>query len=213
MTLSFEDFGPRLVAAGTVALVVGFFPANLLVILGVPHLASSRKFLLSLVSGLTALGLADLGEDKAQWLVLSRIILAGAVVGIIFYDWQYLIIPDVLTALIVIAALLVVLPNGQIISGLVGATICAGLLALVAAAWKSVRGMEGLGFGDVKLAGALGLLLGVQAGLWAIAAASISASFWALWRQRRGPSGQVQKIPLGAFLGISGLVLSIVVRP
>lgn len=213
MTPSFETLAVGLAIAGIMALVVVRFPANLLSILGVPRLSRSEQSLLAGATTMAAIGIALLKPGDGPLLVASRAILTGAVVGIMFYDWRYLIIPDVLSAMIVLAALLAVGPKGQVMSGLAGAAICAGLLALVARAWKSIRGIEGLGFGDVKLAGALGLLLGAQIGLWAIAAASISASLWALWRLRKGAPDVPLKIPLGAFLGLSGLFFSVMVSP
>lgn len=213
MTPSSETLALGLAVAGIMALVVVRFPANLLSILGVPRLSPSEQGLLAAATAMAVIGLALLEAGDGPLLVASRAILAGAVVGIMFYDWRYLIIPDVLSAMVVLAAILAAGPKGQVMSGLVGAVICAGLLALVARAWKSIRGIEGLGFGDVKLAGALGLLLGAQIGLWAIAAASISASLWSLWRLRKGTPDEPLKIPLGAFLGLSGLLFSVVVSP
>ena len=88
-----------------------------------------------------------------------------------------------------------------------GAGLCAGLLAVVAWAWKKARGGDGLGQGDIKLAGAFGLILGVQGGLWLIIGGASSGALWAVAMMRLKPDAQPPLIPFGMFLSLCGLGL------
>lgn len=60
------------------------------------------------------------------------------------------------------------------------------------------RGFDGLGFGDVKLAGAGGLLLGMEGFAWALLLASLAGLVAALAVRVRGKT--IEKVPFGAFL-------------
>ena len=102
---------------------------------------------------------------------------------------------------------LVLWRGGLIVPSLLGAALCAGLLATVAFAWKKTRGGEGLGQGDIKLAGAFGLILGVQGGLWLIIGAASSGALWGLTMMRLRSGSQPALIPFGLFLSACGLGL------
>jgi leader peptidase (prepilin peptidase)/N-methyltransferase len=130
-------------------------------------------------------------------------------VGIVYYDGRYQIIPDVLTAAVAISAGLTLWQDQQWMAHLLGAVICGGLMALVAWVWKRTKGLDGLGFGDVKLMAALGLLLGPERGMWVLSSAALAGAVWGLALQRlRGRGQEVTdapiKIPLGLFLALAG---------
>lgn len=137
---------------------------------------------------------------------LALSLTAGACTAIAYYDANFLIIPNTFSVMIAIAALLL-WGGGHIVPSLLGAGLCAGLLATVAWAWKKTRGGEGLGQGDIKLAGALGLVLGVQGGLWLIIAAASSGALWGLTMMRLRSDSQPALIPFGLFLSLCGLGL------
>ncbi len=140
---------------------------------------------------------------------VARILLAGALVGIVYYDGRYQIIPDVLTAAVAISAGLTLWHDQQWLAHLLGAVICGGLMALVAWVWKRTKGLDGLGFGDVKLMAALGLLLGPERGMWVLSSAALAGAVWGLALQRLHGRGHESpetpiKIPLGLFLALAG---------
>jgi prepilin signal peptidase PulO-like enzyme (type II secretory pathway) len=134
---------------------------------------------------------------------------AGACAAIAFYDASFLIIPNMFSVAVVIAALLFWWA-GLILPSVAGAGLCAGLLAVVAWAWKKSRGGDGLGQGDIKLAGALGMILGVQGGLWLIIGAASSGALWGLAMMRLRLDAQPPLIPFGLFLSVCGLGLVLV---
>jgi leader peptidase (prepilin peptidase) / N-methyltransferase len=164
----------------------------------------SRRLELSLVLGLAVIGSAafyvvpdmSLGEQ----LVLAAALMVLTAVA--YSDLRYLVIPDLYSGLLAIMALIGPLTIG-LGAAIVGALACGGLLALVAWAWRHSTEVEGLGFGDVKLAAALGGLLGAEHGMWAIAGSALTAGAMALGaralRLRRAEEGPLM-IPYGAAL-------------
>lgn len=72
-----------------------------------------------------------------------------------------------------------------------------GMFWMVGRAHRIARGCEGLGFGDVKLAGASALWLDAVGNAVALEIAALAAVVLVSLRSRRGPSGA---IPFGAFL-------------
>lgn len=76
-------------------------------------------------------------------------------------------------------------------------TVCGGALWAVREGFYRLRGHDGLGFGDVKLAAALGVLVGVFGFALALLAASIAGVAIALLR---GDGGRSEKLAFGALL-------------
>jgi len=62
-----------------------------------------------------------------------------------------------------------------------GAAIGASFLYGVGAVYLRWRGVEGMGFGDVKLMAMMGSFLGLRLTILTMAAASIAGSFFGLW--------------------------------
>jgi leader peptidase (prepilin peptidase) / N-methyltransferase len=77
----------------------------------------------------------------------------------------------------------------------------AGLLALLRWCYGFVRLREGLGWGDVKLAAAVGAWLPLDSVPFCFGLAASGALLTVLWARLRGdPVVETMKIPLGAFL-------------
>jgi len=108
-----------------------------------------------------------------------------------FIDWDHQILPDVITLpgiLIGIAGSL--LPGAFISWREAGLAAGFGYIAflLVAEGYARLRGTEGLGQGDWKLAAMMGSFLGIQRLMLAVFLASLSGMTYGLiqaWRQRR----------------------------
>lgn len=168
----------------------------------------SRRLELSLVIGLAVLGSAafytGLGKSLPDQLALAAALMILAAVA--YSDLRYLVIPDIYSAALGVLAVVGPLAPGLGMT-IVGAIACGGLLALVAWAWRHSTEVEGLGFGDVKLAAALGGLLGAEHGMWAIAASAMAAGVLALgaraFGRRRADQGPML-IPYGAALAAFG---------
>ncbi|MCC0807861.1 prepilin peptidase [Methylobacterium sp. W2] len=145
---------------------------------------------------------------------LSRLLAAVVIFGLVgWITWQDAVtftIPDGAVAGIVMVGAALRLGDGLealhdprlVIAGLVvDAVICAGTLLLLRELFYRRRGYDGLGFGDVKLALAGGVLVGAQGFAWATCGACALALLLVLVRRGAGrPMGARDRIALGAFL-------------
>ena len=103
-----------------------------------------------------------------------------------------------------IAAAVLVPPPGPLESGLSAAALYV-VFAFIASAYKKVRGIDGLGQGDWKMAAMLGAFLGWQGALFAVFAGAVLGSvigglFIALSRR-----GSQYALPFGTFLALGGV--------
>jgi len=67
-----------------------------------------------------------------------------------------------------------------------------------------------LGFGDVKLGGALSVQMGwygIEWALWGLAQAVLFGGVWALWSMSRGQIGPRDSIPFGPWMLIGAIVV------
>lgn len=135
-------------------------------------------------------------------------LLAGAAVcalALARIDVRWLVIPDLYVVALAVPALFGPLSLGPLVAA-AGAVVAGGLVWGVRWAFKRRTGVEGLGFGDVKLAAALGALLGPELALYAICAASVFGVVLGL-ATRRASAAEPQLIPLGAPLALVGVAL------
>ena len=103
-----------------------------------------------------------------------------------------------------------VLPPG-LVDSLLGVLIGAGVPFLIGEAFYRLRGIEGLGMGDVKMLAMIGAFLGWQLALFTLFAASLLGVLIGV------PLTLVKKdryyqIPLGTFLALGALVAAFVGR-
>ncbi len=110
---------------------------------------------IGVVAGLTAPGWEGVAGAACGWLLLAL----GAI------DLAAFWLPDVLTASLAVVALTggVAGFGADLSARLIGGIAGFGVLWLVAALYRSLRGRVGLGGGDPKLFGAIGLWLGWRA--------------------------------------------------
>lgn len=110
--------------------------------------------------------------------LLPSLMLIGALVAITFIDLDHFIIPDEISLPGILLALLLrpIVFDVPWYSGLLGAAVGAGALWSIRALFFLLRGVEGLGLGDVKLIAMIGGFLGPIALLPAILIASLSGS-------------------------------------
>ena len=209
MTPSFKVIGLAVGLSLIMAILAVWVPRKLLRDIGLTPLSRRVQILLSGAVITASLASAFILPGALGAGSVANILLAGALVGIVYYDGRYQIIPDVLTAAVAISAGLTLWQDQQWIAHLFGAALCGGLMALVAWVWKRTKGLDGLGFGDVKLMAALGLLLGPERGMWVLSSAALAGAVWGLALQRlRGRDQEATdepiKIPLGLFLALAG---------
>lgn len=158
-----------------------------------------------LVEALTAvLAAAVVLADDSLRAVLLGLTLVALLVPIALIDLDHRIIPNRLTALGAVAALAIGVatdPAGvpeQLIAG-----AAAGGFLLAAALARP----GGMGMGDVKLAGMLGLFLGREVAVALLVALVAGTLVGAVVMARRGArEGRKTAIPFGPFLALGGVV-------
>lgn len=180
-------------------------------------------------------------------------VLSFLLIGLIFTDAETKLLPDLLTKPGIAAGLLfapLVPVEGpaqfflrstenwrvlSLVNALGGALLGAAFIMGVALLYEAVRGVEGMGRGDVKLMGLIGAFLGVKQTLLVLLLGSLIGSLFGMFlvmrvwmkrwaRRRKGipsePAGQASRrawqsatlvyrnfeIPFGVFLGTAALI-------
>lgn len=138
-------------------------------------------------AGLLAPGLAAVAGGVFGWLLLAL----GAIDAVAFR------LPNALTATLGLAGLAsaMLLPP-PLIDRMIGGVLGLGVLWLVATVYAHARGRMGLGFGDAKLFGAIGLWLGWRALPAVLLIACMAGIVWAITAGMK----RDDRLPLGTLL-------------
>lgn len=144
------------------------------------------------------------------WLVVSGLVLGT------FVDFEHLIIPDRVTlggiaaGIILSAAIPELHEKATTVEGLtaavVGAAVGWGLLWAVAILGKAVFKKDAMGFGDVKLMGAIGAFFGWRAVLFTIMGSSLAGSIVGVILVISGRKDLQSRIPYGPYISLAALV-------
>ncbi|MGQ9604153.1 MAG: prepilin peptidase [bacterium] len=140
-------------------------------------------------------------EAVSYAVMVSLLIVCAAI------DLELGIIPDRITLPGVILGLIFSLSflrsnftDSPLLQSALGAGAGAGVLLSIAIAYRLIRGIEGMGMGDVKLMAMIGSFLGIRLALVTILVAAVAGAivglFLILWKGR----GLRQSLPFGVFL-------------
>jgi leader peptidase (prepilin peptidase)/N-methyltransferase len=184
-------------------------------------LISWRYFTVELITGLVFLAVWETCGPGLR--LVPCWAFAGAVIAVVFVDMDHMVIPDKLVLAALAAAALhevllvasgrqpllsVSLPGTAVaVPGLVaGGLVGLGVFVFIRGFSQLVFRREGMGLGDVKLAGAIGAMLGPKVALLcfglAVAAGAVLGIVLLLVRLRR----RMEYLPFGPFLATSALV-------
>jgi leader peptidase (prepilin peptidase)/N-methyltransferase len=141
------------------------------------------------------------GADRDAWLGLAFVLL---LVPVTLIDLDHRIIPNklMLVGAVVSVAIVLVTDPGSLTEHLIAAGAAGGFLLVAALAYPA-----GMGMGDVKLAGVMGLFLGRSVGpamLVALVAGSVVGA--AIIARKGAVEGRKTAIPFGPYLAFGGLV-------
>jgi leader peptidase (prepilin peptidase)/N-methyltransferase len=143
---------------------------------------------------------------------IASCLLGLAMLGIVLADSRWFIVPDALSLPAIVAGLLAsgrlldpasdALTSGHHVIGMIAGGLGFWLIR-VAYAW--LRGQEGLGLGDVKLAAAAGAWVGWQelANVVLLASSLALAAITLVSLARGRPVSATDKLPFGCFLAPS----------
>lgn len=138
------------------------------------------------------------------------LIFGGMLLVISFIDFELFIVPDCISlpgiALGIMASAL--LADRAVVDALIGAVAGGGVFVVIIYVYKWIRGIDGMGLGDVKLLAMIGAFLGWQALPLVILASSVFALFGAIFYVLKSPDhgsiGQLP-IPFGPFLSLGAM--------
>lgn len=152
--------------------------------------------LAALIAGACVAGLTMTGVPGENAAFAAATMLICALIA--ETDRRHFLIPDALVfALLALASLAPFAPAWP--TQIVGAVLAGGLLFAVRQGYHGLRGGDGLGLGDVKLAAAIGALIGPQSALIVIAVAALATAALLL----RAPQTQPALTPRAAPFGIA----------
>ena len=158
----------------------------------------------ALTGALFALVVAHFGVDR---LTPFRLFFSAAMVGVVFIDFEHQLIPDRITlpGLVLGLAASFLGPPGPT-SAALGALIGGGALYAVGVAYEKLRGIEGMGGGDVKLGLMLGAFTGWQGAVFALMAASAAGAAVGLGLMAARRASGRTALPFGSFLAPAALL-------
>lgn len=162
------------------------------------------------------------------------LIFVATIIALLFIDAEHMILPNVITYPMFVAAILirVIYPiafegfrfsdmnfapmtymQGQpawvvsLAGALLGAIVGGGSLWLVGAIWKALRGVDAMGLGDVKLLLGVGALLGWRLTILTIFLGAFSGALIGVVLVMKSKDRNLQtQLPFGIFLGIGSIV-------
>ena len=166
------------------------------------ELATMALFLIHYwMFGLTALGAV-------------RLLFACAMLVLFFIDLELQILPNVITLPGVAAGLVasLFLPPGPTLSVL-GALLGGGVLWAIAEIYVRVRGIEGMGMGDVKMLGMIGAFLGAPLMALTLVLSSFAGALVGAGLMVAGRGDLQRRLPFGTFLAAAAVFASLWGQP
>ena len=147
-------------------------------------------------------------------LLFVRLAFASALIVLFVIDLQHRILPNVITLPGIAAgfAASLFLPPGWL-SSLIGLIAGGGILFAIAEAYYRLRGIEGLGMGDVKMLAMIGAVLGWPLMLLTLIFASFAGSLVGVGLMASGRGGMQAALPFGTFLALGALVAAVAGDP
>lgn len=170
---------------------------------------SPRYPLVELVTGLLAWALV-VQFGPTPW-ALFQFAFVAALVAITFIDLDHMIIPDVISLPGIVVGLLgqLVLPEGNIVQALIAVAVGGGSFWLIAFLFEKLRGVEGMGGGDIKLLAMIGAFTSPFGVLQTVLVGSLIGSVVGIVYLAATRKGGQTRIPFGPFLAFGGLTASL----
>jgi leader peptidase (prepilin peptidase)/N-methyltransferase len=157
-------------------------------------------------------GLVVLWRLGLTWDALRAFVLTLALIAVTFTDFEEHIIPDRITlpgAAVGLAFQLYPSPWWGLLDGVLGLLAAGGVFYAIAWLSPKVFGREGMGGGDIKLAGMMGAFLGLKMVFVAIYVAVLAGGAFAVLGLVLGLTRIRQLIAFGPFLALGGVVAAL----
>lgn len=139
---------------------------------------------------------------------LEYFIFTFALVTSSFIDLDHMILPDRFTLSGIVIGLLgaALNPDRSFFEAFLGVLLGGGFLLAIAYFYFKVRGIEGMGGGDIKLLGWIGAVCGVQSLLFVVLASSLLGLVVGSFYMIRSKEGLKTGIPFGPYLSLAALL-------
>lgn len=139
-----------------------------------------------------------------------HVVLISMLISLAFFDYLYYILPDKINFSLILIALVynILFSQPELINLFTSSFLFAGSFAII----YLVTSGRGMGFGDVKLVLAIGLILGYPLGLFSIILAIWSAAICGIALILFKKANLKTALPLGSFLSVSTLFFIIFER-
>lgn len=177
---------------------------------------SSRYPLIEMANGLFYLAVfLRTGPTVAFLLVAATV---SMTMVLIFIDLEIQILPDVIDIPGIVIGLALgwlsvgVADHGLVLAAnltdsLIGAALGGGLLLLIALSYKLIRGVDGMGLGDVKMMAMIGAVSGWRAVLSILLVSAVAGSLIGIGIAAVRRSDLKFALPFGVFLGLGFLTV------
>ena len=148
------------------------------------------------------------GDDFV--LLASRLIFTAILIVLFGTDYDVQRLPNVLTlpGLVIGLAFSVVQPPG-LRDAVIGALLGAGILQGIRLAWYALRGVEGMGFGDVKMLAMVGAFLGWRNVIVVLFFSSLAGAVVGIVLTVTGRQAMSTKLPFGTFMAVAAFAASL----
>jgi len=155
-----------------------------------------------------ALQAFHVGDDFV--LLASRLIFTAILIVLFGTDYDVQRLPNVLTlpGLVIGLAFSAVQPPG-LRDAVIGALLGAGILQGIRLVWYALRGVEGMGFGDVKMLAMIGAFLGWRNVIVVLFFSSLAGAIVGVALTVTGRQAMSTKLPFGTFMAVAAFVASL----
>jgi leader peptidase (prepilin peptidase)/N-methyltransferase len=158
-------------------------------------------------------GLA-IGADPP--LLLVRLIFTAILIVLFGTDLQTMRLPNVITIpgiVVGLACSLMLPPPPGIVNSLIGAALGAAVPWLISYVWLRVKGVEGMGLGDVKMLAMIGAFLGWQQVWVVLFFASLTGALVGVTMLAIQKRSLATRLPFGTFLAVAAYTASVIGGP
>jgi leader peptidase (prepilin peptidase)/N-methyltransferase len=145
-----------------------------------------------------------------QWLLVPRFLLAAALIALFAIDLEHQLLPDRITLSGIVAGLLfsIWFPPGLRDAAL-GLLLGGGVLFAVGETYFRLRGIEGMGFGDVKMLAMVGAFLGWKLVIVTFVISSFVGGLLAAVLLVSRRTTLTSALPFGTFLAVAAFIASL----
>lgn len=148
---------------------------------------------------LADLTVAHLSHMECAQLAAAGLITCWLLLMIALADMKFMIIPDQFVIMLAVCAIGFIRFRGGLMDPLIGLAIGGGSVLIIAGIGALAK-KEMIGFGDVKLCAALGLVLGMRGIIVTLIVAVLAAGIYAAAGLARGKLAKNDQLPLGTFV-------------